>query len=164
MKKFLVTANVDSEKFGKGQLSAYLTEDQIVEYANLNDADKLGYLKDNKAEFKVDASELTDKDVKDFSIQKNPTNTTPQFTRKMRMNINGKDTGWLDVNEDNEAQYNQMMEQFNDMQRQFNDRFRNFFSHHPGNLLDFGFPTLDDQEDTKELKDSSDSNDTSKDE
>ena len=155
--KILVTANVDSEKFGKGQMSVHLSEDEHVEYNNLNESDKLDYLRGKDAEFKVNVSELSDEDVKNFSIQETQTDTSldttpPKISRKIRMNINGNDTGWVEVNDENEAQYNQMIEQFNDMHRQFNDRFKNFFSHGPGDLLDFGFPSLDSGEDKNKIE------------
>ena len=52
MRKYKVTAEVDSSKFGKGQLVAHLTHDQFVNYANLSDNEKLKFLKDNDAVFK----------------------------------------------------------------------------------------------------------------
>lgn len=141
---YTVTADVNSDKFGKGTLEAQLNETEFIEYANLSDKDKLQFLKDKGAEFRVDVvKELTDEDVTNFNIDhaaEGTAGSSPQVTRKMRMNINGKDTGWVDVNEENETQYNEMMEYFNNMQEQFNERFQNFFSRTPGSLLDFPSP------------------------
>lgn len=144
MKMYNVTADVSSEKFGKGQLEAQLNETEFIEYANLSDKAKLDFLKEKNAQFKADfVDELSDEEVSNYSIKpteetSQPVTSNPRVTRKMRMNINGKDTGWVDVNEDNEAQYNEMMEQFNTMHEQFNERFKNFFDFQPRTLLGFG--------------------------
>ncbi len=150
MRKYKVTAEVDSSKFGKGQLVAHLTHDQFVNYANLSDNEKLKFLKDNDAEFIVEANELEDSDIKNFKVispqDSDSDSDETQVTRKMRMNINGRDTGWVDVTEDNEEQYNQMLDQFNEMRnrfdemnRRFDERFSRFFNFTPSSLL--GFPS-----------------------
>ncbi|AXY26153.1 hypothetical protein CL176_09155 [Suicoccus acidiformans] len=147
MRKYTVTADVNSDKFGQGQLIAHLNETEFIEYANLSDQDKLSYLKDKGAEFRADIQDLGQDDVTNFTVQTasgrpvaETSTGTPQITRKMRMNINGQDTGWVDVNEENEAEYNALMEQFNTMHQQFNERFRTIFSHGPGAFLGFNDP------------------------
>lgn len=143
LNKYTVSAQVDSEKFGKGQLVADLSQEDLVKYANLSDKDKLAFLKDHGAQLKVDLAEIEDKDVSNYQVEGQPLSQSngqmpaSQSTRKMRMNINGHDTGWIDVTEENEDQYNQMIEQFNDMHKQFNERFNHIFGKGFSNFLDF---------------------------
>ncbi|UUX35073.1 hypothetical protein [Fundicoccus culcitae] len=144
MNTYTVKAEVNSEKFGKGQLVAHLNEEEIVEYANLTDKDRLEYLKKHGASFQVDVNALEDKDIAEYKVA-SATNadiqngsSTPRVTRKMRMNINGQDTGWVDVTEENEEQYNSMLNQFNDMHQRFNDRFNSLFDLPPRRMLGFG--------------------------
>lgn len=141
MKKYHVTADVNNEKYGKGQLVAQLNESDFIAYANLSDSDKFTFLKDKGAQFVLDVKQLQDKDVANYKIQSADGSevnipSEPQTTRKMRININGKDTGWVDVNEETEAQYNEVLQQMNQMQEQFNQRFNHFFeSFRPSGLL-----------------------------
>ncbi|MBG9981362.1 hypothetical protein HZY91_09810 [Facklamia sp. DSM 111018] len=145
MNTYKVTANVKSEKYGQGQLVAELTHEDFVTYANLSDQKKLNFLKNKGASFQIDVDQLSDEEVSDYQVQTEDSRMTSSIsnpsrglTRKMRVNINGQDTGWLDVTEENEAQYNQLVEQFNEMHQQFNERFNRIFSQGPGSLL--GFP------------------------
>lgn len=137
MRKYTVTANVESKKFGKGQLVAELTEPEFIEYANLSDHDKLEFLKRKGAEFHVALDELSEDEVSGYKVEKGEQTLTPEDgkpMRQMRFNINGHDSGWIDVDEKNEAQYNQLMDHFNDMNQRFqtmsqrmNDEFEHFF-------------------------------------
>lgn len=136
MRQYTVTATVESKKFGKGQLVATLTEPEFLEYANLSDRDKLAFLKDKGAEFRVALDDIEDDEVSAYQVTKNAesSSTTAQPVRQMRFNINGKDSGWIDVDEKNEAQYNQLMDRFNEMNQRFqtmsqrmNDEFTHFF-------------------------------------
>lgn len=149
MKKYRVTADVNSEKHGKGQLVAQLNETDFIAYANLSDADKLTFLKDKGAQFMVDVDQLEEQDVANYSIQaadgsEVSMSSEPQVTRKMRININGNDTGWVDVNEETEAQYNEALQQFNEMQQQLQQRFDHVFEpfRASGLLGGFGRPSL----------------------
>ena len=144
MKKFQVTADVNSEKYGKGQLLANLDETAFIEYSSLSDDQKLAFLKKNGAQFVRDVADLSEADVQNYAIKdqtassENVPNattstelTTPQVSRKMRLNINGNDTGWLDVTDENEAQYEDMLKRFNEaqteMRKSFTEIFGNFF-------------------------------------
>lgn len=134
MDKYTVSAQIDSQKFGKGKLVADLSHDDFVKYANLSDKDKLSFLKEHDAQLHVDLADLQDSDVSDYRVNKNEDqmvssnpSSRSQTHRKMRMNINGQDTGWIDVTDENEEQYNQMMNQFNKMHQQFNQRFNKVF-------------------------------------
>ena len=147
MNTYKVTANVKSEKFGQGQLVAELSHEDFVTYANLSDQEKLNFLKNKGAIFQIDVDQLNEEEVSDYQVEADDSSLNPSkastsrgVTRKMRMNINGQDTGWVDVTEENEAQYNQLVEQFNEMHQQFNERFNRIFSHSPGSLL--GFPNI----------------------
>lgn len=144
MKKYHVTADVNSKKYGKGQLIAELNEAEFIEYANLSDEDKLAFLRDKGARFQVDMADLAADEVVNFQIKpagpepSSPEKTVePQVQRKMRMNINGQDTGWVDVTEENQAQYDELMDHFNHMHQEFNQRFGDFFQDfRPGRFLD----------------------------
>ena len=46
MKRYTVTADVNSEKFGQGTLVVELNEDDFIRYANLSDQEKLDFLKE----------------------------------------------------------------------------------------------------------------------
>ncbi|MDO4679702.1 MAG: hypothetical protein Q4A55_00275 [Aerococcus sp.] len=142
MRKYTVTADVESQKFGKGKLVAELTEPEFIEYANLSDRDKLAFLKDKGAEFHASLEELSDDEVSGYKVEQKKTtkpNVAPHVAsdkpmRQMRFNINGRDSGWIDVNEQNEDQYNQLMNHFNDMNQRFrtmtqrmNEEFQHFF-------------------------------------
>ena len=148
---YSVSAQVDSQKFGKGKLVAELSHDDFVKYANLSDKEKLVFLKEHGAQLQVDLASLQESEVNEFHVDNNQEQSLssnnrerPTTMRKMRMNINGKDTGWIDVTEENETQYNKMMNQFNKMQQQFNQRFSKIFGDSfspwlemtPTNLLD----------------------------
>lgn len=144
MEKYRVTADVNSEKYGKGQLVAQLNETDFIAYANLSDVDKLTFLKDKGAQFTVDIEQLEEKDVANYTIQaadgtEVSVPSEPQVTRKMRININGNDTGWVDVNEETEAQYNEALQQFNEMQHQLQQRFDHFFEPFKASGLLSGF-------------------------
>ena len=134
--RYKVAAQVDSAKFGKGELIAYLDHEDFVKYANLSDQDKLAFLKEHGAQLQVDLADLKESDITDFQVNRydqalttvsSEPVTKTQSIRKMRMNINGQDTGWVDVTEENEAQYNEMMNQFNEMHQSFNERFNKIF-------------------------------------
>ena len=134
--RYKVSAQVDSAKFGKGELIAYLDHEDFVKYANLSDHDKLAFLKEHGAQLQVDLADLKESDITDFQVNRHDQELTTvssdpvtktQSIRKMRMNINGQDTGWVDVTEENEAQYNEMMNQFNEMHQSFNERFNKIF-------------------------------------
>ena len=134
--RYKVSAQVDSAKFGKGELIAYLDHEDFVKYANLSDQDKLAFLKEHGAQLQVDLADLKESDITDFQVNRHDQELTKvssepvtktQSIRKMRMNINGQDTGWVDVTEENEAQYNEMMNQFNEMHQSFNERFNKIF-------------------------------------
>ena len=99
----------------------------------------------------MDLASLQESEVNEFHVDNNQEQSLlsnnrerPTTMRKMRMNINGQDTGWLDVTEENETQYNKMMNQFNKMQQQFHQRFSKIFDDSfspwlemtPTNLLD----------------------------
>lgn len=140
MKMYTVTADVTSEQYGKGQLEAQLNETEFIEYANLSDRDKLTFLKEKGAQFKADfVDELSESDVSNFKIERlidsKATEASLHTSRKMRLNINGRDTGWVEVTDENEAQYNEMMEYFNKMQEQFDQRFHTFFNFGPSRFL-----------------------------
>ena len=134
--RYKVSAQVDSAKFGKGELIAYLDHEDFVKYANLSDQDKLAFLKEHGAQLQVDLADLKESDITDYQVNRHDQELTTvssepvtktQSIRKMRMNINGQDTGWVDVTEENEAQYNEMMNQFNEMHQSFNERFNKIF-------------------------------------
>ena len=134
--RYKVSAQVDSAKFGKGELIAYLDHEYFVKYANLSDHDKLAFLKEHGAQLQVDLADLKESDITDYQVNRHDQELTTvssdpvtktQSIRKMRMNINGQDTGWVDVTEENEAQYNEMMNQFNEMHQSFNERFNKIF-------------------------------------
>lgn len=134
LNRYKVSAQVDSAKFGKGELIAYLDHEAFVKYANLSDPEKLPFLKEHGAQLQVDLDEVTESDVTQYKVngeEELPISNRPisdvQSTRKMRMNINGQDTGWVDITEENEAQYNEMMNQFNQMHQRFNERFNRIF-------------------------------------
>lgn len=168
--KYQVTADVDSPKFGKGQLVAYLGEAEFAEYEKLSDAEKLAFLKEKGAEFRADISQVEEADVANFQVQSDqPTpeakaetatpadagsDAEPKIIRKMRINIDGNDTGWIDVNDETEEQYNQLMDRFNDMQREFDDRFNKMFESAPRGFFDFAKPLLGNwqAEDRKQLE------------
>ena len=69
MKKYHVTADVNSKKYGKGQLIAELNEAEFIEYANLSDEDKLAFLRDKGARFQVDMADLAADEVVNFQIK-----------------------------------------------------------------------------------------------
>ncbi|AMB93950.1 hypothetical protein ACWOE5_07700 [Aerococcus sanguinicola] len=148
MKRYTVTADVNSEKFGKGTLLAELNEDDFIRYANLSDQEKLDFLKEKDARFQVDVNDLEDKDVANYSVKASENTPSrpsaseqPRVSRKMRVNVNGQDTGWVDVTEENQAQYDAMMDRFNQMHQRFNQEFNNFFPNfRRGNFLDLGRP------------------------
>ncbi|MDK6856496.1 hypothetical protein QP351_08330 [Aerococcus sp. UMB7533] len=148
MKRYTVTADVNSEKFGQGTLVAELNEDDFIRYANLSDQEKLDFLKEKGARFQVDVKDLEDKDVANYSVKasentpsRQSASEQPRVSRKMRVNVNGQDTGWVDVSEENQAQYDAMMDRFNQMHQRFNQEFNNFFpSFRRGNFLDLGRP------------------------
>ncbi|AEA01574.1 MULTISPECIES: hypothetical protein [Aerococcus] len=157
MKMYTVTAEVNSDKYGKGILVAELNEQDFIKYANLSDQDKLAFLKDKGAQFQVDVNELEDDDVVSYKVEESaganhPTqakSSKPQVSRKMRMNINGQDTGWVDVTDENQAQYDQLMDHFNQMHQRFNDEFSRFFTDfRPGHFLDFDRPFLEDKKES----------------
>lgn len=131
-----VSAKVDSAKCGKGELVAYLNHEDFVNYANFSDQDKLAFLKEHGAQLQVDLEELQESDVTNYQVNGHDQevatvnvkpSTETQSVRKMRLNINGQDTGWVDVTEENEAQYNEMMNQFIEMHQNFNERFNKIF-------------------------------------
>lgn len=151
MNSYSVSSQVDSQKFGRGKLVAELSHDDFMKYANLSDKEKLAFLKEHGAQLQVDLASLQESEVNEFHVDNNQEQSLlsnnrerPTTMRKMRMNINGQDTGWLDVTEENETQYNKMMNQFNKMQQQFNQRFGKIFGDSfsprvemtPTNLLD----------------------------
>ncbi|KAA9218008.1 MULTISPECIES: hypothetical protein [Aerococcus] len=153
MKMYTVTAEVNSDKYGKGTLVAELNEQDFIKYANLSDQDKLAFLKDKGAQFQVDVNELEDDDVVSYKVEESASashpaqakSSKPQVSRKMRMNINGQDTGWVDVTDENQAQYDQLMDHFNQMHQRLNDEFSRFFTDfRPGHFLDFDTPFLED--------------------
>ena len=134
--RYKVSAQVDSAKFGKGELIAYLDHEDFVKQANLSDQDKLAFLKEHGAQLQVDLADLKESDITDYQVNRHDQELTTvssepvtktQSIRKMRMNINGQDTGWVDVTEENEAQYNEMMNHFNEMHQSFNERFNKIF-------------------------------------
>ena len=133
MNKYTVTAQVDSPKFGKGKLVADLSHEELINYANLTDQEKFSYLKEHGARLEVDLNELTGDDVSAYQVDgktmtpSNLTQSRPRSQRKMRLNINGQDTGWVDVTDENEDQYKQILDQFNRMQDEFNHRFKTLF-------------------------------------
>lgn len=141
LNRYKVSAQVDSAKFGKGELVAYLDHEDFVKYANLSDQEKLAFLKEKGAQLHVGLDEISDADVTNYKVNGQDqsmvthqnhqpltnTQTDSHSIRKMRMNINGNDTGWVDITEENEAQYNEMMDQFNEMHRNFNKRFNRIF-------------------------------------
>ncbi|MDK7229754.1 hypothetical protein QP444_10815, partial [Winkia sp. UMB1185] len=69
MKMYTVTAEVNSDKYGKGTLVAELNEQDFIKYANLSDQDKLAFLKDKGAQFQVDVNELEDDDVVSYKVE-----------------------------------------------------------------------------------------------
>lgn len=178
MKRYTVTADVNSEKFGQGTLVAELNEDDFIRYANLSDQEKLDFLKDKGARFQVDVKDLEDKDVANYSVKasegspsRQASTSQPQVSRKMRVNVNGQDTGWVDVTEENQAQYDALMDRFNQMHQRFNQEFNNFFpSFRRGNFLDLGRPFFEglsapeSQEQDQAESDKEDSGDSEKDE
>lgn len=128
---YRVTADVNNDKFGQAKLVADLSQEDLLTYANLSDQDKLGFLKEHGARLEMDVDQVDGKDISNYMVNGSEANhiqPTVKETRKMRMNINGKDTGWVDVTEENEAEYNKLMEQFNAMHEDFNKRFNDLFN------------------------------------
>lgn len=152
--KYQVTADVDSQKFGKGQLIAYLDEQEFADYEKLSDTEKLAFLKEKGADFRADISQIEEADVANFQVKSDQPGTEkgaeaapssePKTIRKMRINIDGNDTGWIDVDEETEEQYNQLLERFNKMQLEFDERFNKIFESAPLGLFDFAGPLLGD--------------------
>lgn len=151
MKKYTVTADVQSEKYGKGKLIGSLTEAELLEYAKLTDSEKLDYLVQKNAKFVVDTPE--DLNVESFNIEARTDGKTtelnyegeipqtePKVTRKMRININGQDSGWVDVTEENEEEYNKILEQVNDMHEEYNKRFNEIFNFRGNGFLGLNHP------------------------
>ena len=66
--RYKVSAQVDSAKFGKGELIAYLDHEDFVKYANLSDQDKLAFLKEHGAQLQVDLADLKESDITDFQV------------------------------------------------------------------------------------------------
>lgn len=155
MNKYTVRAEVKSDKFGQGVLVAELNHENFMKYANLSDAEKLAFLKEHQAKFVFSAQDLTEEDLNHYQVSESQatkamveqakgqeavtvdTKPVVKTSRKMRMNINGQDTGWVDVNEENEAQYNQMIEDFNKMHQEMSERFNRIFGQRFGHLLNF---------------------------
>lgn len=142
---YRISARVNSHKYGEGRLVARLNEADYRTYETLDDEEKLNFLKEHHAQFIKEIDDVDLSEVSDFSVrsghhhhhdhmmkeaEEKETSTSdqkPKVIRKMRMNINGRDTGWLDVNEENEARYNEMLDQMNRWQRQFDRTFEHAF-------------------------------------
>lgn len=67
-------------------------------------------MKEKGAQFKLDIKDLAEEDVANYQVklhhsdQPSAASHSPiTSSRKMRMNINGRDTGWVDVTDENEA-------------------------------------------------------------
>lgn len=138
VQRYRVTADVNNDKIGQAKLVADLSQEDLLTYANLTDQEKLGFLKEHGARLEMDVNQVDDKDISNYMVNGAEVNLVQpkvKESRKMRMNINGKDTGWVDVTEENEAEYNKLMEQFNAMQEDFNKRFNDLFNHRWSNFF-----------------------------
>lgn len=136
---YTVQLEVNSPKYGRGHLVAKLNEDQMTQYLSMNDDQRFVYLQRIGAKFVTDDytyNKDASNEVQQASTKETTTSTPnkPQVSRKMRVNINGHDTGWVDVTEENEDQYNEMMNKFQDLQNEFvqrrkelAERFTNIF-------------------------------------
>ncbi|PKY91824.1 hypothetical protein CYJ27_03905 [Aerococcus christensenii] len=136
MTKYRVTADVDSATYGKGRLEAYLDEAEFIQYANLSDDEKLDFLKNKSAKVQLASDCVNENEVSHYQVnalsprekvdgEQKPSEV--KTIRKMRMNINGQDTGWVDVTDENEAQYNAIMDRMKDMHQKMTQEFNHFF-------------------------------------
>ena len=137
MTKYRVTADVDSATYGKGRLEAYLDEAEFIQYANLSDDEKLDFLKNKSAKVQLASDCVNENEVSHYQVnalsprekvegEQKPSEV--KTIRKMRMNINGQDTGWVDVTDENEAQYNAIMDRMKDMHQKNDTRIQSLLS------------------------------------
>lgn len=132
MQDYTVRATVYSQRYGQGELVAQLNEEEMIHYAQLTPSQRIDFLKQVDSQFVVEASQLDPGDLQAVSGEAPeaspstkgevmPAEDSGQIhsSRRVRMQVNGQDTGWIQVTEDNAAEVQAMVEDFKAKQAAF---------------------------------------------
>lgn len=141
-----VNITLDHPKLDGVVIEAKLTVDELNTYTKLKDDNqRLDYLMGKESTTRISKeqyNELLDKQGTDTSdtvteslstkhkedkqsLLKGDKGEQPKVKRQVRLNINGQDTGWVEVTDENESEYQELFNDMKERQLQIETEFNN---------------------------------------